>query len=53
MAFLIAGVFRLDYFTKRLPYYILAVQPLVNEDKSGIFKKMKVFLEDRLEVTKQ
>lgn len=52
MAFLIAGVFRLDYFTKRLPYYILAVQPLVNEDKSGIFKKMKVFLEDRLEVTK-
>ena len=52
MAFLIASLQRLDYFTKRLPYYILAVQPLVSEDKSGMFRKMKVFLEDKLEVTK-
>lgn len=50
MAFLIVGILRLDYFTKRLPYYILAVQPLVNEEKSGVFRKMKVFLEDKLEV---
>lgn len=50
MAFLIAGIYRLDYFTKRLPYYILAVQPLVSEDKSGVFKKARVFLEDKLEV---
>jgi hypothetical protein len=52
MAFLMAAIYRLDYFTKRLPYYILAVQPLVSEDKSGVFKKMKVFLEDKLEVQK-
>ncbi len=49
MAFLVVGIYRLDYFTKRLPYYILAVQPLVSEDKSGVFRKMKVFLEDKLE----
>lgn len=49
MAFFITGLFRLDYFTKRLPYYILAVQPLVAEEKSGVFRKMRVFLEDKLE----
>lgn len=47
--FLLLGILRLDYFTKRLPYYILATQNLVSEDKSGIFKKMKVFLEDKLD----
>lgn len=52
MLFLLAGMQRLDYFTKRLPYYILAVQPLVSEDKSGTFRKMRVFLEDKLEVEK-
>jgi uncharacterized membrane protein len=50
MAFLVVCIIRLDYFTKRLPYYILAVQPLVSEDKSGVFKQMRVFLEDKLEV---
>ena len=53
MAFLAVAIYRLDYFTKRLPYYILAVQPLVSEDKSGVFTKMKVFLEDKLEVGKK
>ena len=52
MAFLITAILRLDYFTKRLPYYILAVQPLVREDKSGVFRKMRVFLEDVLEEQK-
>ncbi len=52
MVFLIVAIQRLDYFTKRLPYYILAVQPLVAEDKSGTFRKMRVFLEDKLEVEK-
>ena len=52
MVFLVVSIQRLDYFTKRLPYYILAVQPLVAEDKSGVFRKMKVFLEDKLEVHK-
>ncbi len=53
MIFVITAIVRLDYFTKRLPYYILAVQPLVNEDKSGVFRKMKVFLEDKLEADKK
>lgn len=53
MAFLAVAIYRLDYFTKRLPYYILAVQPLVSEDKSGVFTKMKVFLEDKMEVGKK
>ena len=53
MAFLAVAIYRLDYFTKRLPYYILAVQPLVSEDKSGVFTKMKVFLEDKMEVDKK
>jgi len=43
---------RLDYFTKRLPYYILSVQPLVAEDRSGIFTKLGAFLENTLEDTK-
>lgn len=49
MAFVIVCVVRLDYFTKRLPYYILAVQPLVAEDKSGKFTKLGLFLEDKVE----
>lgn len=44
---------RLDYFTKRLPYYILSVQPLVSEDRSGMFTRLGVFLEDKLEGSKK
>lgn len=47
MLFVMTAIIRLDYFTKRLSYYILAVQPLVAEDKFGIFTKMGVFLEDK------
>ncbi len=49
MLFVLVTAFRLDYFTKRLPYYILAAQPLVAEDRSGFFTRMGVFLEDHLE----
>lgn len=49
MIFLILACLRLDYFTKRLPYYILAVQPLVSEDRSGKFTRLGAFLEERLE----
>ena len=49
MAFVIATARRLDYFTKRLPYYILSVQPLVAEDRSGRFSRLGVFLEERFE----
>lgn len=44
---------RLDYFTKRLPYYILSVQPLVSEDRSGAFVRMGKFLTDTLEEHKK
>lgn len=49
MLFLIAACVRLDHYTKRLPYYILSVQPLVAEDRSGLFSRLGVFLEQRLE----
>lgn len=49
LLFLLASCFRLDHYTKRLPYYILSVQPLVSEDRSGVFTRLGVFLEQRLE----
>ena len=49
MIFVVLCTLRLDYFTKRLPYYILSVQPLVAEDRSGMFTRLGVFLEDKLE----
>ncbi len=49
MVLAIATAWRLDYFTKRLPYYILSVQPLVAEDRSGMFRRLGVFLEEKLE----
>lgn len=35
LLFVLLVVFRLNYYTKRLPYYILCVQPLVSEDVEG------------------
>lgn len=49
MIFALATAWRLDYFTKRLPFYILSVQPLVAEDRSGVFTRLGLFLEERLE----
>lgn len=49
MLFVIVTALRLDYFTKRLPYYILSVQPLVAEDRSGLFARLGVYLEKRFE----
>lgn len=49
MIFAVTVCLRLDYFTKRLPYYILSVQPLVEEDRSGVFSGIGVFLEEKLE----
>ena len=49
MVFVVVTALRLDYFTKRLPYYILSVQPLVAEDRSGLFARLGVFLEDKFE----
>ena len=49
LIFTVVTIFRLDYFTKRLPYYILSVQPLVAEDCSGVFSRLGMFLEKRFE----
>ena len=49
MVFVVVTALRLDYFTKKLPYYILSVQPLVAEDRSGFFTRLEVFLEQKLE----
>ena len=49
LVFVIVTAWRLDYFTKKLPYYILSVQPLVAEDRSGLFARLGVFLEERFE----
>ena len=48
MFFLISAL-RLGYFVKKLPYYILSVQPVVAEDKTGFFTRMGHFLEEKLE----
>ena len=49
LIFTVVTALRLDYFTKRLPYYILSVQPLVAEDRSGMFARLGVFFEKRFE----
>lgn len=49
LIFVVVTAMRLDYFTKKLPYYILSVQPLVAEDRSGFFARLGVFLEKRFE----
>ena len=52
VVFALACTLRLDYFIKRLAYYILSVQPLVAEDRSGMFARIGGFLEKNLEVRK-
>ena len=47
VVFFLFSVLRLDYYTKRLPYYILSVQPVVREDKTGIFTELGYFLEKK------
>ncbi|MBQ9747268.1 MAG: exopolysaccharide Pel transporter PelG [Clostridia bacterium] len=47
--FVIVCLIRLDYFTKRLPYYILSVQSLTPENNRGVFSRLGEFLEKRLE----
>lgn len=49
MVFAVVAAIRLNYYTKRLPYYILSVQPLVYEEKVGFFTKISKFLNGKLE----
>lgn len=46
--FFLCALIRLDYYTKRLPYYILSVQPMVAEDKEKMFSRLGYFLEKKL-----
>ena len=49
LIFTIVGAIRLNYYTKRLPYYILSVQPLVHEEKRGLFTLISKILNGKLE----
>ena len=44
----VISVVRLEYFTKKLPYFILAVKPLVEETKYGMFSRLGKFLDKKL-----
>ena len=44
VAFFLFSVLRLDYYTKRLPYYILSVQPVVQEEKQVYSQNLDIFL---------
>lgn len=46
-AFFVIAYLRLNAFTGKLLYHILSVQPIVEEEKAGIFTKMEKFLEER------
>lgn len=48
LIFLVVGIIRLDYYTKRLAYYILAASPLVSQDKSGFFTKTGEILDEKI-----
>lgn len=45
--FFLAVYIRLEQFTRRLPYYILSRQPLVEESKSGVFTRLGYFLDEK------
>ena len=47
--FFLICTLRLGYFIKKLPYYILSVQPIVAEDKTGFFTRLECFLEEKIE----
>jgi uncharacterized membrane protein len=49
LVFAVVAAIRLNYYTKRLPYYILSVQPLVYEEKIGFFTKISNILKGKLE----
>lgn len=46
--FYLFALLRLDSFTRRLPYYILSVQPIVAEEKSSFFTKLGCFMEEKI-----
>lgn len=53
MLFVAVVLARLNYYTKRLPYYILCVQPLVAETVTGPCCKAAQWMEQHLEEEKE
>ena len=47
--FIFIVMIRLERYTRRLPYYILSIQPVVAEDKSGVFTRIGCFMDEKLE----
>ena len=45
LLFVVIVIYRLSYYTKRLPYYMLCVQPIVDEDVLGPYRKVANVLE--------
>ena len=48
-AYFLYSIIRLNYYTKRLPYYALSVQPLVNENRLGRMTRLGILIEKQME----
>ena len=48
-AYFLYSIIRLNYYTKRLPYYVLSVQPLVNENRLGRMTRLGILIEKQME----
>lgn len=53
MLFVVVMLARLNYYIKRLPYYILCVQPLVEKDTVGPYRKAANWMAHYLEEEKK
>lgn len=47
LVFLLYALFRLDRYTRRLPFHILSRQPIVEAEKVGVFTKLERKLQKR------
>jgi uncharacterized membrane protein len=47
LLFLLYALFRLDRYTRRLPFHILSRQPIVEAEKVGAFTKLERRMEKR------
>lgn len=45
--FYVMAYWRLNTYTRKLPYHILSTQPIVLEDKAGIFTNVSLFLQKK------
>jgi len=47
--FFLTALIRLNYYTKRLPYFILSAQPIAFREKNGAFTRLGRWLNRKLE----